>query len=98
MPVWMKKLFIDILPKILMIERPMEIKIQYHGNGLIKEINHKGNIFEEKFLIEKFVSEPQKQYKKKFPKNIITALNGLQYISKQMEKENNEQKVLFKLD
>jgi hypothetical protein len=91
MPAWMKKLFIEILPKILMIERPIEIKISYYGNGLIREINDDN---EEKSLLKKKLgNQPLKQMKKAFPKSIVTALKGLEYISSQMVKENIEQKV-----
>ena len=87
MPNWMKVVFIEKLPKLLMIQRPNDVKKIHNGSS----IRHSY----EKLLTETSADQTLMvgKRKAKFPPNIVTSLDGLKYISKQMEKENQEQKV-----
>lgn len=113
MPFWMKRLFIEILPKLLFIERPDThldegVKLKkfvpcFNSNGLA------GSCGEDQFSdldqnFNKQKSESVKSLnsslneKKNYPKKITDAFNGISYINDQMKKESCERKVnLFTL-
>jgi nicotinic acetylcholine receptor len=115
MSTWMKRLILEILPKILMIERPAEDThlLDIKSNKKCKETKSKNTIsclnesnnmhssysfdrkesdstFEnlKKVLLKRNISES-----KIYPKNILDALNGIEYINDQMKKEFQENKV-----
>jgi nicotinic acetylcholine receptor len=82
MPYWMKRLFLNILPKMLMIERPMDKELRMNGQK------------KNKIIFEKIDDEIDlKLCVKKYPLNIIEALKGLHYINKRMKKDNQDRKV-----
>ena len=94
MPKWMKRVFIDTLPQILMIERPIETKLN-HVRHSVKTSDREYRELRSKLLNDGVSRQNLKQNQKKFPPSIVTALEGLQYISEQMEKDQNEQNVYF---
>lgn len=79
MPVWMKRLFIDILPKLLFIQRP---------NSKLPSCFPHESIYDNLKLQE----TSQTSVKRKFPINIQQALNGIRYINEKMIQENSERK------
>jgi hypothetical protein len=103
MPRWMKVVVIEILPKILRIQRPLvalsikkEDKMTYNKTSLYKS-----------FLLEN-IGNDRKKLKKvnstrslneslndniHYPNSIIEALNGIKYINVQMKKDSTEKKV-----
>jgi nicotinic acetylcholine receptor len=94
MPYWMKRLFLNILPKMLMIERPID-KEKSKGLNIKKYelILTKNGINE----INDSIPQQQKAFKndddlKSYPQSIRDALNGLNYINKRMKKDNLDRK------
>jgi nicotinic acetylcholine receptor len=103
MPNWMKRIFIDTLPKLLMIKRPIEQSndtpnyirncFDQHSNGLrsskiINNFNKGQNV--------KTISPPLlKNIFSKHPKRIAVAFESIKYISDKINDDNQAQKVSF---
>jgi nicotinic acetylcholine receptor, invertebrate len=83
MPIWMKRVFIQILPKILFIERPM---IAAANNNKIKQNENNTK------LKSKLINDNAK-YSSKLPVSIRRALNGVSYMHGRMIKDDIDRKV-----
>ena len=117
MPFWMKRVILEILPKMLMIERPKEthranknrFKIMpcLKSSVLTSSFNEKIDEYDcERSMakLKKSVSfrslnnDDGSQERNKYPKNIVEALHGIQYINSQMKKESEERRVSIHLN
>jgi nicotinic acetylcholine receptor len=101
MPKWMKWLFIDKLPKYLLIERPLQppqngsndakpsdksLERPYQSFPDFNQIYKQTSVSNDKISVKK---------SKNYPVNIKAALNGLRYMNNKVEKEDRDQKVWF---
>lgn len=107
MPFWMKRVFVDILPKMLMIERPAAAahkdRIFGRGKKMLSRIEKYGvehlkaglKIKKAKPLLAKHVlgHEVTVSEVRQYPKSILDALHGIQYIKAKMKEDRNEQVV-----
>jgi len=84
MPIWMKRVFIQILPKILFIERPM-IAAAANNNKIKQNENNTK-------LKSKLINDNAK-YSSKLPVSIRRALNGVSYMHGRMIKDDIDRKV-----
>ena len=93
MPYWMKRLFLNILPKMLMIERPIdkETKIDFQKYHLVMSNYGGSEVKKESKTSEEL---DLKLCENKYPPSIMEALKGLQYINRRMKKENQDRKVI----
>ena len=94
MPFWMKRVFIDILPKMLMIERPdlaVDLADSREKSFLLAE---QENSFESRHLAAKCVQIKEHTNETiNYPKNIVNALQGIQYIKMKLKQDSSERKV-----
>lgn len=107
MPFWMRRVFIDILPKMLMIQRPyVPVSKEYivgRSYCSVTEIENsrknlecsggggsmKKNVSYSRSLNKEMAESESSRY----PKNILDALHGIQYIKAKMKEDSNERTV-----
>ena len=119
MPFWMKRVILDILPKLLMIERPAQKNSNVEKNRFKNLMPCIKNSFFPSKLVNKtdendeedpsspknlrksvsfkslnHESNTDEQPKSQYPKNILDALNGIEYINTQMKIESEEARVI----
>ena len=95
MPYWMKRLFLNILPKMLMIERPIDKENKANSLQKYQLIlsNNGSEIIDKNPQKTETDDVSLKLNHKKYPPCIREALDGLQYINKRMKKDNQDRKV-----
>ena len=113
MPFWMKRVILDILPKLLMIERPVQnnsnveknrfkilmpcIKRSFFSSSLKKneENDEESTQNLRKTTSSRSLNQDSTEVSKShYPKNIVDALNGIEYINSQMKIESDEARVI----
>jgi len=109
MPFWMKRVILDILPKLLMIERPLQknsnieknrfkiimpcIKRSFFPSNLSKDEENEEESTKNLRKSASFRSLNQDSTEASnshYPKSIVDALNGIEYINTQMKIESDE--------
>jgi nicotinic acetylcholine receptor, invertebrate len=109
MPVWMRRVLIDILPKFLMIERPKEAQKQsnaYNGSGSKESSEFKVRLCQSgaSFQLKPFGKEQQEKKinlnsssinrkSNRLPTSILNALSGVHYIHSRIKKDQYEREV-----
>jgi hypothetical protein len=114
MPFWMKRVILDILPKLLMIERPLQknskieksrfkcilpcIKRSFFPSNLANNDENEEestNNLGKSGSFRSLNQESTEATKSHYPKSIVDALNGIEYINTQMKIESEEARVIL---
>ena len=109
MPNWMKRVVIEMLPRVVRIQRPLApVKtksLKEEANPLIKTSLYKPYILEKLESVDKSIKlassrsldthsiRNESKEKIQYPNSILEALNGIKYINVQMKKDSEEKKV-----